>query len=180
MCVKSVSIVACLPFETGKARNKLETSKEKEVTAKEKIKQLRIEIKDLENQVKKGVSGLIGVCTRVLRTKGLRSVLPPPPLEIPPPCNPPPPPRGAGRPALYCFAGQYLLWWFVFPICHTHVLALLSHYFESVTCVYSVIFSLQRRCTGCRVRCSDPRCFLPVTVYGTNHAHLVHMCWPLL
>ena len=25
----------------------------------------------------------------------------------------------------------------------------------------------------------DPRCFLPVTVYGTTHAHLVHMCWPL-
>ena len=24
------------------------------------------------------------------------------------------------------------------------------------------------------------RCFLPVTVYGTTHAHLVHMCWPLL
>ena len=27
---------------------------------------------------------------------------------------------------------------------------------------------------------SDARCFLPVTVYGTYHAHLVHMCWPLL
>ena len=70
--------------------------------------------------------------------------------------------------------------WFVFPICHTHALALLSHYFKSVTCVCSVIFSLQRPCTGCHVPFSDPRCFLPVTVYGITHAHLVHMCWPLL
>ena len=60
-------------------------------------------------------------------------------------------------------------------VCHTHVLALLSHYFESVACVYSVIFSPQRRCTGCRVFFSDPRCFVPVTVYGTTHAHLVHV-----
>ena len=70
--------------------------------------------------------------------------------------------------------------WFVFPICHTHVLALLSHDFKSVTDVYSVIFSLQRWCTGCCVAVSDPRCLLPVTVYGTTHAHLVHMCWLLL
>ena len=42
------------------------------------------------------------------------------------------------------------------------------------------MFSLQRRCSGCRVPFSDPRCFLPVTVYGTTHPHLVHMCWPLL
>ena len=48
---------------------------------------------------------------------------PPPPLKYPPPP--------------------------VFPICHTHVLALLSHYFKSVTGVYSVKFSLQRRCAGC-------------------------------
>ena len=61
-----------------------------------------------------------------------------------------------------------------------HGLALLTHYFKSVTCVYSVMFSLQRRCTGCRVPFSDPRCFLPVTVYGTTHAHLVHMYLPLL
>ena len=32
----------------------------------------------------------------------------------------------------------------------------------------------------CCVATSDPRCFLPVTMYGTTHAHLVHMCWPLL
>ena len=25
---------------------------------------------------------------------------------------------------------------------------------------------------------SDARCFLPVTLYGTTHAHLMHMCWP--
>ena len=86
-----------------------------------------------------------------------------------------PPPRG--RPSLHCFARQYLLQWFGFPICHTHVLALLSHCFKSVTCVCSVIFTLQRWCTGFRAPFSDPRCVLP---YGTTHAHLVHMCWPLL
>ena len=68
----------------------------------------------------------------------------------------------------------------MFPICHTHLLALFSHRFKSATCVYSVIFSLQRRCRGCRVPFSNPRCFLLVTVYGTTHAHLVHVCWPLL
>ena len=55
------------------------------------------------------------------------------------PCNPPHPTEA--RPSLHCFARQYLLRWFVFPICHTHVLALLFHYFKSVTCVYSVILS---------------------------------------
>ena len=74
-------------------------------------------------------------------------VTPPPPLKYPPPCNLRPPGEGGG--SLHCFARQYLLQWFVFPICHTHVLALLSHYFQSVTCVYSVMFSLQRRCTRC-------------------------------
>ena len=99
-----------------------------------------------------------------------------PPLEILPP-----PPEGGGRETITSlFCRQYLLRWFVFPICHTHVLALLSRYFKSVTCVYSVIFSLQRRCTGCHVPFSDPRCFLPVTVHGTTHPHWVHMCWPLL
>ena len=63
----------------------------------------------------------------------------------------------------------------------THMsFALLSHHFKSVTCVNSVIFSLQRRCTGCRLAFSDPRCFLPVAVYGITHAHVVRMCWPLL
>ena len=85
---------------------------------------------------------------------------PPPPLKSLPPCNLPP---------LYCFAKQYLLRWFVFPMCHTHVLALLSHYFKSVTCVYSVVFSLQRRCTGCHVPFSDPRCFVPVTMVPVAH-----------
>ena len=55
---------------------------------------------------------------------------PGPPLEIPPPPE--------GRPSLHCFARQYLLQWFLFPICHTHVLALLSHRFKLVTCVCSV------------------------------------------
>ena len=109
---------------------------------------------------------------------GGNNYLTPPPLKSPPPCNPPPP-RG-GRPSLHCFARQYLLWWFVFPICHTHISCIAFPLVQSVTCVYSVIFSLQRRCTGCRIPFSDPRCFLPVTMYGTSHAHLVHMCWPLL
>ena len=34
---------------------------------------------------------------------------------------------------------------------------------------------VQRRCTGCCVPFSGPRCFLPVTVYGTTHAYLVHV-----
>ena len=99
---------------------------------------------------------------------------PPPPLcNHPPLCNPPPP-----LPALpgdfTVLLGNIYCGCFVLPICHTHVLALLSHDFKSVTYVYSVIFSLQRWCTGC------PRCFLPATGYGTTHARLVHMCWPLL
>ena len=77
----------------------------------------------------------------------------PRPLCNPPPCNPRPPP-----PSLHCFARQYLLRWFVFPICHTHVLALLSHYFKSVTCVYSGVVSLFQ----------TQDVFLPVTVYGTT------------
>ena len=32
----------------------------------------------------------------------------------------------------------------------------------------------------CCVATSDPIRFLPVTMYGTTHTHLVHMCWPLL
>ena len=63
---------------------------------------------------------------------------PPPPLKSPP-CKPPP---GGGL-SLHCLARQDLLRWFVFPICHTHVLALLSHYFESVNCVYFVRLSLK-------------------------------------
>ena len=111
------------------------------------------------------------------RVSKMKSLPPPPPPAL---CNLPPPPGGGGEGSLHCFARQYLLQWFVFPICHTHVLALLSHYFKSVTCVYSVIFSLQRLCIWSRVPFSDPRCLLPVTVYGTTHAHLVYMCWPLL
>ena len=52
--------------------------------------------------------------------------------------------RGAGgsNPA------WHLLRWFVLPICFAHGLALLSHYFKSISCVYSVMFSLQRCCMG--------------------------------
>ena len=63
-------------------------------------------------------------------------VLYPPPLEITSPLQSPTP--LGGRPSLHYFARQYLLQWFVFPICHTHVLALLSQYFKSVTCVHLV------------------------------------------
>ena len=79
-------------------------------------------------------------------------IVPRPPRAIPPP--------GGGRPSLQCCARQYLLRWFVFPICHTHVLAMLSHYFKLVTCVYSVIFSPK---AVCRVSCPffRPKMFPP-------------------
>ena len=51
--------------------------------------------------------------------------------------------------------------WFVVPICFTHGLALLSHYFKSITCVYSVIFSLQRRCMGVLCCYFRPKVFSP-------------------
>ena len=82
-----------------------------------------------------------------------RTASPPPPLTglPPPPCNLHPlrSPPLSGIPSL---PSQYLLRWFVLPICLTHGLthALLSHYFKSITHVCSVIFSLQRRC-GCVV-----------------------------
>ena len=46
---------------------------------------------------------------------------PPPPLAIPSP------PQGGGD--RYFTGLQYVLQWFVFPMCHTQVLALFSHYF---------------------------------------------------
>ena len=60
--------------------------------------------------------------------------------------------------------------------CH---LAFLSHYFKPNTSLCSVIFSLQIRCTGVLCCYFGPKMFLPVTVYGTTHPHLVHMYWPL-
>ena len=78
--------------------------------------------------------------------------------------------------AVYTMLMQcHVLCWFVLPICFTHGLALLSPYYTSSTCVCSVIFSLQVVWVCC-VATSDPRCFLPVTMCGTTHAHLVHMC----
>ena len=47
------------------------------------------------------------------------------------------------------------------PICFTHGLALLSHYFKSSTCVCSVIFSLQRRCMGVLCCYFRPKMFSP-------------------
>eukprot|EP00668_Euglena_longa_P014033 GGOE01017999.1.p1 GENE.GGOE01017999.1~~GGOE01017999.1.p1 ORF type:complete len:995 (-),score=407.71 GGOE01017999.1:300-3284(-) len=61
--------------ETSKARTKLETSNTKEVTSKEKIKLLRVEIKDLENQLKKGVSGLIGHDAAIMELSKVRDDL---------------------------------------------------------------------------------------------------------
>ena len=84
--------------------------------------------------------------------------VPPPPLQTPTPCNPPPPP---GRPSLPCFSSEHVLCWFVLPICFTHGLALLSHYFKSSTCVCSVIFSLQRRCMGVLCCYFRPKMFSP-------------------
>ena len=49
----------------------------------------------------------------------------------------------------------------VLPICCTHGLALLSHYFKSSTCVCSVIFSLQRRCMGVLCCYLRPKMFSP-------------------
>ena len=47
------------------------------------------------------------------------------------------------------------------PICFTHGLALLSHYFKSSTCVCSVICSLQRRCMGVLCCYFRPNMFSP-------------------
>ena len=49
--------------------------------------------------------------------------------------------------SLFCWATSIA----VLCVFHTYILVLLSHHFKSVTCVYSVIFSIQRLCTGCRV-----------------------------
>ena len=127
-----------------------------------------------------GARGALRLGSSRNELKWFSHTLPPPP---PPPCNPPPPlatpPPPGGRPSLHCFARHYLLWWFVLPsVAHTFLHCFPSTLNQSPVC--SVIFSLQRRCTGCRVPFSDPRCFLPVAVYGTTHAHLVRMCWPLL
>ena len=94
---------------------------------------------------------------------------------IPPPLQPPPP----GRLSLHCFARPYLLWWFVLPIFRTHFLALLAHYFKSVACVYSVIFSLQRQCTRCRVTwCTCVgHCCGAFTKWATVLPHSVHTPW---
>ena len=51
----------------------------------------------------------------------------PPPLANSPPLQSPPPP---GRPSLPCFSSYHVLCWVVLPICFTHGLALLSHYFK--------------------------------------------------
>ena len=80
------------------------------------------------------------------RTPNLLCSAPLPPLETPPLQSPPAP----GRPSLHCFARQYPLRWFVLPICHTHVLALLSHHFKSVSvCVFCDILSPNLLRTAC-------------------------------
>ena len=48
---------------------------------------------------------------------------------------------------------------------------LVSDGLKSVSCMFSVVFSLQSRCMGCCVAFSNPKCFILVTMYGTTHAH---------
>ena len=52
--------IETLKREIAKAKSRLEQSMEKELTAKENIKRLRTELRDLERQVEKGVGGLVG------------------------------------------------------------------------------------------------------------------------
>ena len=93
----------------------------------------------------KGCGQTMSHCVPLARAMSLSEQQLPPPAIFPP-LQSPHPPR---VPSLHCLARQYLfVLWFVLPICHTHVLALPSHHFKSVTCVYSVTLSLQRRCTG--------------------------------
>ena len=72
-----------------------------------------------------------------------------PPIKSPPPLAISPPGRGEDRHFTVMLGNIYAV------VCVPHLshtrscIALLSDYFESVTCVYSVIFSLQRWCTGC-------------------------------
>ena len=89
---------------------------------------------------------------------------PPPFCNLPPIATPPIP----GRPSLPCFSSQHPLRWFVLPICFTHGLVLLSHYFKSITSVYSVTFSLQRRCMG--VLC----CYLRPTMFSPGDCVRYH------
>ena len=88
----------------------------------------------------------------------LASKFPIPPLQSPTPCNPPPP--GGGL-SLSCFSSWHVLRWFVLPICFTHGLVLRSHYFKSITCVYFVMFSLQRRSMGVLCCYFRPKMFSP-------------------
>ena len=66
------------------------------------------------------------------------------------------------------------------PICFTHGLALLPHYFKSSTCVCSVIFSLQRRCMGVLCCYFRPKMFSPgdhLQYHSrTLGAHVLAMC----
>ena len=106
----------------------------------------------IRSQARGGARRMVG------ETGGAAPVPPPPPLQTPPPCNLPPPP---GRPSVPCFSSEHVLCWFVLPICFTHGLALLSHYFKSSTGVCSVIFSLQRRCMGVLCCHFRPKMFSP-------------------
>ena len=65
-------------------------------------------------------------------------------------CNPPPPLAIAPPPADRHFTVLPVNIYYGGLCCPsvTHVLTLLSHYFKSITCVCSMIFSLQRWCMG--------------------------------
>ena len=100
-------------------------------------------------------------------------VVPSPPLQTPPPCNPPPHP---GDRHFHVF----LVNMYCAGLCCPSALRMALHCFpitsnQAPVCV--LWYSLSKGVVWvCCVATSDPRCFLPVTMYGTTHAHLVHMC----
>ena len=104
----------------------------------------------------------------------MRHATPPPPLQTPTPCNPPPPRETVNS----------MFFWLT-----CIVLVCVAHLLYACPCIAFPLLQMKHLCVfcdilsskalyGCCVATSDPRCFLPVTMYGTTHAHLVHMCWP--
>ena len=99
--------------------------------------------------------------------------VPPPPLA-----TAPLPGRGETVTPLFCYAI------YIVVVCVPH----LSH---PRSCIAFLLLQINHLYAFCdilppkavyRVSCPffRPKRFLLVTMYGTTHAHLVHMCWPLL
>ena len=91
-----------------------------------------------------------------------------------------PTPQG-GNPSLHYFARQIYCGGCVPHRSHT----------LTGPCIAFPLLQISHLCVFCdilspkavyRVSClfTNPRCFLWLTMYGTTHAHSVHMCWPLL